>query len=53
MFRGRPLDYDCLASQFTPQELGEQIKHSPQDKDIAIVFGRERSGLMNEELDLC
>jgi len=39
--------------QFTPQELGEQIRQSPADHDIAIVFGRERSGLMNDELDLC
>ncbi len=39
--------------QFSPQELGEQIKQNNLGENIAIVFGRERSGLTNEELDLC
>ena len=39
--------------QFSPQELGQEIKQSSADQDIAIVFGRERSGLTNDELDMC
>ena len=39
--------------EYTPQELAENIKSMQIHQDIAIVFGRERSGLSNEELDLC
>jgi tRNA (cytidine32/uridine32-2'-O)-methyltransferase len=39
--------------QFTPQELAEQIRVTDGKQDIALVFGRERIGLTNEELDLC
>jgi len=39
--------------EYTPQELAEKIKTVAGDQDIALVFGRERSGLTNEELDLC
>ncbi|MCP3954468.1 MAG: RNA methyltransferase [Desulfobacterales bacterium] len=39
--------------EYTPQELAEQVRKSDGDQDIALVFGRERSGLTNEELDLC
>ncbi len=39
--------------EYTPQELAEQIKDTEGEQDIALVFGRERSGLTNEELDLC
>ena len=39
--------------ELNPQQLAEQIKTNEGDEDIAIVFGREQSGLTNEELDLC
>jgi tRNA (cytidine32/uridine32-2'-O)-methyltransferase len=39
--------------EYSPQELAENIKTIEGNQDIAIVFGRERAGLTNEELDLC
>lgn len=39
--------------EYTPQELAAQICAEQGEQDIAIVFGRERTGLTNEELDLC
>lgn len=39
--------------QLNPQELAAHIKQHTGEDDIALVFGRERSGLTNEELDLC
>jgi tRNA (cytidine32/uridine32-2'-O)-methyltransferase len=39
--------------EFSPQELAEQLRNTEGEQDIALVFGRERSGLTNEELDLC
>ena len=39
--------------QYNPQELAEQIIQQDAEQDIAIVFGRERTGLSNEELDIC
>ena len=39
--------------QLNPQALAEQIKLNTDEPNIALVFGRERSGLTNEELDLC
>jgi tRNA (cytidine32/uridine32-2'-O)-methyltransferase len=39
--------------ELTPRECAAEIfEHHPGEK-IAIVFGREHSGLANEELDLC
>ena len=38
---------------YTPQELGERIIPMSRDHRIAIVFGRERTGLTNEELRIC
>lgn len=38
---------------WTPRECARQIQREPPNHKIAIVFGRERSGLSNEELDLC
>lgn len=38
--------------QRTPREAAEQINASP-DATTAIVFGRESSGLTNDELSLC
>ena len=38
---------------YTPKELAEKIIPLSQDNKIAIVFGREDSGLTNEELRAC
>ena len=45
--RGLP----CL--QIAPRELGRQVWHELERGPVAIVFGRESSGLSNEEMDLC
>lgn len=37
----------------TPREMAEKLKQEPADSQIAILFGREQSGLSNEELQLC
>jgi tRNA (cytidine32/uridine32-2'-O)-methyltransferase len=37
----------------TPREMAAKVKAEPQDAKTAIVFGREHSGLTNEELQLC
>jgi len=37
----------------TPRELAELVKTKYQDQKISIVFGRENSGMSNEELDHC
>lgn len=40
----------------TPKQMGEFVKqslHENRESDIAIVFGRERSGLTNDEVDCC
>ncbi len=36
-----------------PREAVEQIQNSQDDAQIAIIFGREHSGLSNDELDRC
>jgi TrmH family RNA methyltransferase len=36
-----------------PREAVEQLEKFDDDTQIAIVFGREHSGLSNEELDCC
>jgi len=36
-----------------PREAVARIQQSPDDAQIAIVFGRENSGLSNDELDRC
>lgn len=38
---------------FTPTELGPKILPITQEQRVAIVFGRERTGLTNEEIQLC
>ena len=36
-----------------PRQAVEQIQQQPDDHKTAILFGREHSGLTNEELDRC
>lgn len=38
---------------YTPKELAEKVIPISQDNNIAIVFGREDSGLTNQELRAC
>lgn len=38
---------------FTARECAEKWVNHPQKANIALVFGRENSGLKNHELDLC
>jgi tRNA (cytidine32/uridine32-2'-O)-methyltransferase len=47
--RSRSLPWPML----TPAELGAQVKAWPVASEVALVFGRERSGLTNEELARC
>jgi tRNA (cytidine32/uridine32-2'-O)-methyltransferase len=39
--------------EITPRECAEKLSLDARDNKVAIVFGRESSGLKNEELDLC
>lgn len=39
--------------QITPRELGVRVWQELQQGSVAIVFGRESSGLSNQEMDLC
>ncbi|MBV7316355.1 tRNA/rRNA methyltransferase [Shewanella sp. NIFS-20-20] len=36
----------------TPEQLAEELQHSSA-MDVALVFGRESSGLTNQELQIC
>jgi TrmH family RNA methyltransferase len=36
-----------------PRQAVEQIKHYSDNTNVAILFGREHSGLSNDELDRC
>ncbi len=36
-----------------PREMAEKVVEIAGEQDVALVFGHERSGLSNEELDLC
>ena len=47
--RSRTLPWPMLE----PRECGEKILHEAQHAPVALVFGRESSGLTNEELQLC
>lgn len=47
--RSRTLDWPMLE----PRECGEKCAVETQASQVAIVFGRERTGLTNEELQLC
>lgn len=37
----------------SPRELAEAVAGMPSTQEIAIVFGRERTGLTNDELQCC
>jgi TrmH family RNA methyltransferase len=39
--------------QLDPREAGDKIISVSQSSRVAVVFGRERTGLTNSELDLC
>lgn len=39
--------------EMTPRECAEAVAINESDNKVAIVFGRENSGLKNHELDLC
>jgi tRNA (cytidine32/uridine32-2'-O)-methyltransferase len=47
--RSRAIPWPIL----TPRELGEKIRSEKEGAKTAIVFGREQSGLTNEELHRC
>ncbi len=40
-------------SVLTPQECARKLMAVSTDQDVAVVFGRERTGLTNEETDRC
>lgn len=47
--RSRTLDWPML----DPRECGELFVKQGREHPVALVFGRERTGLTNEELQLC
>jgi tRNA (cytidine32/uridine32-2'-O)-methyltransferase len=47
--RSRTLDWPMM----TPRECGERFALEGEKHPVALVFGRERTGLTNDELQLC
>ncbi|EJL6848480.1 tRNA (cytosine(32)/uridine(32)-2'-O)-methyltransferase TrmJ [Vibrio cholerae] len=47
--RSRTLEWPMLE----PRECGEKLINEANQHSVAMVFGRERTGLTNEELQLC
>jgi len=39
--------------QLDARECGQQLQQESEQHEVALVFGRERSGLSNEELEQC
>jgi tRNA (cytidine32/uridine32-2'-O)-methyltransferase len=39
--------------EMTPRQCAEKVVINEPDQKVAIIFGRENSGLKNHELDLC
>lgn len=37
----------------TPRDMAEKVRQEPENSQTAILFGREQSGLSNEELQRC
>lgn len=37
----------------TPRECAAKLWQAPLDRDVALLFGRERTGLVNEEVERC
>lgn len=44
---------NVLRASITPEEFAERLAGSPQRSICALLFGRESTGLTNEELDCC
>ena len=40
-------------TELAPRECAQKLLLVPSDQDVAVVFGRERSGLTNDEADRC
>lgn len=47
--RERSIEWPLL----TPRQCAQDLLMRAQDGPVALVFGRERTGLMNEEVDRC
>lgn len=47
--RGRRIPWPVL----NPGSAAQRIVHTSAEREVAVVFGRERTGLTNEELDRC
>lgn len=47
--RSRTLEWPMLE----PRECGKKLAQEAESHPVALVFGRERTGLTNEELQLC
>jgi len=45
-------DYNVMRSPITPEQLAQQLQGKASSK-IAVVFGRESSGLTNSEISSC
>lgn len=39
--------------KYTPEEIASKIKFFADDTNVALVFGREKNGLYNDELNIC
>ncbi|MBU0756627.1 MAG: TrmJ/YjtD family RNA methyltransferase [Nanoarchaeota archaeon] len=46
-------DYNIMRSPMLPEDLAKKINKIDKRKKIALVFGRESKGLLNQELKLC
>jgi TrmH family RNA methyltransferase len=47
--RARRLDWPVLE----PREAVAELRHQARQQSVAVLFGQERTGLTNEELDRC
>lgn len=46
-------DYNIPRSPLTPKELSHKLNSSAKDTKIALIFGRESTGLTNSEIEAC